>query len=437
MLSTTPANLSLCRSSEPRQVKHAMPHAGAPNQAGPKEFELSAVAPTSCGTDKTITLRARADASVADLKGQLATKCGLAADDLSLTWGSKPLWRDGFTLGEYGLRGGATLVATGRGGGMPTASELRDAFAKFDANGDGYLSVEELVGVFTRPVNDGEPITEEQARAYVAKHDKNGDGRLDLDEFAAALVAEQVEQPLQASHFREQGRLTLLVLGTAGGDSTASGATTAGADIRLLSAHKLIAHIDDGGQMVARQKLEATATDVFADAATVRAVLKELETRDDKRCTFSGVTALSYAWVRLKDPDPQRAQLEALRPVLVWYMCERARRKRGHGRWRGDATMQTADFGIFMDFMCMFQPDDTTGATPSYTKPAEREAFGRALSNIGLFALSPPATFLAGGTSCASCASCACHATPPRGTTSTPERFVSIVIIVTIGVTFL
>ena len=81
MLSTTPANLSLCRSSEPRQVKHAMPHAGAPNQAGSKEFNLSAVAPTNGGTDKTITLRARADASVADLKGQLATKCGLAVDD--------------------------------------------------------------------------------------------------------------------------------------------------------------------------------------------------------------------------------------------------------------------------------------------------------------------------------------------------------------------
>ena len=43
---------------------------------------------------------------------------------------------------------------------MPSASELRDAFAKFDANGDGYLSVEELVGVFTRPVGDGQPMTE-------------------------------------------------------------------------------------------------------------------------------------------------------------------------------------------------------------------------------------------------------------------------------------
>ena len=235
---------------------------------------------------------------------------------------------------------------------MPTASELRDAFAKFDVNGDGVLSFDELVGVFTRPVDAGEPMTEEQARAYVAKHDKNGDGRLDLDEFAASLVAEQVEQPLRAPHFREQGRLTLLVLGgAAGGDSTASGATTAGADIRLLSARKLVKHIDGGGKMQIRQVIEAAGTDVFLDAATVRGLLPELETKDLGSCTFSGVVALSYAWVTPADPDPQRAQLQALRPVLVWWMCERARRKLGtkalgEERWGSepDATIQTADF---------------------------------------------------------------------------------------------
>jgi hypothetical protein len=77
---------------------------------------------------------------------------------------------------------------------MTSASELRDAFAKFDANGDGYLSVEELVGVFTRPVGDGQPMTEADARAFIEKNDKNGDGKLDLDEFAAAMVAEQAEE---------------------------------------------------------------------------------------------------------------------------------------------------------------------------------------------------------------------------------------------------
>ena len=77
---------------------------------------------------------------------------------------------------------------------MTSASELRDAFAKFDANVDGFLSVEELVGVFTRPVGDGQPMTEADARAFIEKNDKNGDGKLDLDEFAAAMVAEQAEE---------------------------------------------------------------------------------------------------------------------------------------------------------------------------------------------------------------------------------------------------
>jgi len=184
--------------------------------------------------------------------------------------------------------------------------------------------------------------------------------------------------PLMAPHFHGQSRLALLVLGLAGGDSTA------GADIRLLSARKLVAHIDGGGKMEIRQTLEAAGADVFLDAATVRGLLPELETKDEDRCTFSGVVALSYAWVSPADPDPQRAQLQALRPVLVWWMCERARRKTvnyGHGT---DATMQTADFGVFIDFMSMFQPDDTTGAKPAYTKPAEQASFGRALRNIGL-----------------------------------------------------
>ena len=164
----------------------------------------------------------------------------------------------------------------------------------------------------------------------------------------------------------------------------AGDATTAGADIRLLSARKLVAYIDGGGKMAIRQALEAAGKDVFLDAATVRGLMPELETKDDGRCTFSGVVALSYAWVTPENPDPQRAQLQALRPVLVWWMCERARRKTVKYSGQADATMQTADFGVFIDFMSMFQPDDNSGAKPAFTKPAEQASFGRALHNIGL-----------------------------------------------------
>jgi Ran GTPase-activating protein (RanGAP) involved in mRNA processing and transport len=70
-------------------------------------------------------------------------------------------------------------------------------------------------------------------------------------------------------------------------------------------------------------------------------------------------------------------------------MCERARRKLywlhnpydKHSKL-GDATIQTADFGVFIDFMSMFQPD--SGAPGAYKKPEQQASFRRALHNIGL-----------------------------------------------------
>ena len=69
----------------------------------------------------------------------------------------------------------------------PSPSELREAFAKFDADGNGFLTSDELVGIFTRP-GGGNPMTEAQARAFIQEHDRNGDGRLDLDEFTVSMV---------------------------------------------------------------------------------------------------------------------------------------------------------------------------------------------------------------------------------------------------------
>ena len=134
----------------------------------------------------------------------------------------------------------------------------------------------------------------------------------DARHFIARCIAlEAATMPLTAPHFHGRGRLAVLLLGT-------DGDSTAGADIRLLSARKLVEHIDSGGKMEIRQALEAADKDVFLDAATIRTILPELETKDVSRCTFSGVVALSYAWVTPENPDPQRAQLLGLRPVLVW-----------------------------------------------------------------------------------------------------------------------
>ena len=181
-------------------------------------------------------------------------------------------------------------------------------------------------------------------------------------------------EPLAAPHFRHGRRIAALVL-----PATAE-PTTASADIRLLSARKLIAYIDGGGRMAIRQSLEDGWHRRLlrrCDGAGTTSRARD-EGRQKRRCTCWGVVALSYAWVTPADPDPERAQLLGLRPVLLWWMCERARRKLGGYRGlcrRPDATIQTPDFGIFIDFMSMFQPVRTA---------AQQASFDRALRNIGL-----------------------------------------------------
>ena len=97
-----------------------------------------------------------------------------------------------------------------------------------------------------------------------------------------AREAADLTEPLVAAHFHGQGRLAALVLGPA------DDATTSGADIRLLSARKLVAYIDSGGRLEIRQTLEASGKDIFLDRKTARALLPELETKDGYVCTFSG-----------------------------------------------------------------------------------------------------------------------------------------------------
>jgi hypothetical protein len=153
--------------------------------------------------------------------------------------------------------------------------------------------------------------------------------------------------------------------------------------IRLLSARKLVEYIDGGGVMVRRQQLEREHPDIFLGDDVVRALLPELEQSQSHQghmCTFPGITALSYAWVQEGDPDPAGDQLRALRPVLVWYMCERARQK-----LTKYLKLAVVDFGVFVDFMSIYQPDDWSDPSkPVYTNPIESASFKHSLCNIGL-----------------------------------------------------
>ena len=133
-------------------------------------------------------------------------------------------------------------------------------------------------------------------------------------------------------HFHHTRRLQILLLPQESQqDAAAAGRVRAKpADIRLLSARKLISYIDGGGRMVIRQRLEAERPDIFLKARTVLALMPELERA---AAQFPSVVSLSYAWVSPADPDPERAQLLALRNLLVWYLCERARQRRGYQHW--------------------------------------------------------------------------------------------------------
>ena len=60
---------------------------------------------------------------------------------------------------------------------------IQRAFEKFDADGNGSLSIAELKAVLKRP-GGGSPLTDEDVAEIVADYDVDGDGELQLNEFA-------------------------------------------------------------------------------------------------------------------------------------------------------------------------------------------------------------------------------------------------------------
>jgi len=102
-------------------------------------------------------------------------------------------------------------------------TKLRAAFAKFDLNGDGVLTLPELRTVLTRP-GGGQPMAEEQIQKLFKQMDVDGDGKVNLDEFSKSLasgVAKALVDPVDALdfeysipmllmpflRFKEQGRI--------------------------------------------------------------------------------------------------------------------------------------------------------------------------------------------------------------------------------------
>lgn len=69
--------------------------------------------------------------------------------------------------------------------GAPTPEdELREAFAIFDKDGNGFISADELKSAL---LNLGEKMEDHEVRAMIAAADKDGNGQIDYEEFIAMM----------------------------------------------------------------------------------------------------------------------------------------------------------------------------------------------------------------------------------------------------------
>ncbi|KAL6903614.1 hypothetical protein ACP4OV_004427 [Aristida adscensionis] len=86
--------------------------------------------------------------------------------------------------GQHGGRGGAE---EGDDGG-DADEDMREAFRVFDANGDGYITVEEL-GAVLASLGLKQGRTAEECRRMIGRVDRDGDGRVDFHEFVQMMRA--------------------------------------------------------------------------------------------------------------------------------------------------------------------------------------------------------------------------------------------------------
>ncbi len=69
--------------------------------------------------------------------------------------------------------------------GAPTADdELREAFAVFDKDANGFISPDELKSVL---LNLGEKLDDNEVRAMIMAADRDGNGQIDYEEFIAMM----------------------------------------------------------------------------------------------------------------------------------------------------------------------------------------------------------------------------------------------------------
>lgn len=82
------------------------------------------------------------------------------------------------------------LASRSGGGDGEEEGELREAFAVFDGNGDGMITVEELSLVLkSLGLKEGERV--EACREMIKKVDMNGDGMINFEEFKKMMIMKE------------------------------------------------------------------------------------------------------------------------------------------------------------------------------------------------------------------------------------------------------
>ena len=85
-----------------------------------------------------------------------------------------------------------------------TKALLEQAFSAFDKDGNGRLSVAEMMGILTRS-GGGRPLSSADAEAIIREFDTDADGQLDLGEFVHAFTGEVGALGLVHVHAMEGG----------------------------------------------------------------------------------------------------------------------------------------------------------------------------------------------------------------------------------------
>eukprot|EP00964_Phaeocystis_antarctica_P130731 scaffold94603_cov105-Phaeocystis_antarctica.AAC.1 len=97
---------------------------------------------------------------------------------------------------------------------MPSQPDLAKAFAMFDRNSDGLLSLDELKAILCRPTPGHAPLSEAKVEEIMKECDTNGDGQLSMEELAAGWADLRIEALLASAKAPPPSFAALVAAGT-------------------------------------------------------------------------------------------------------------------------------------------------------------------------------------------------------------------------------